>query len=468
MNVVLLGNSEIGSPENYQGIAIIKQALKEKGINVKIFPSEKFSPESLTEKSVVAIGAYYYELEKYAELSRELQNRGHFVVLGGHGTYFPKTNKDLLDSGAFNAINRGHAKPFIDFVMQYDALNPELIAEASGLATKDKPYVKKGEFPELKQFPLVKYASEFRKGVLIPSMRTCENHCDFCSEHILKTPDITDIIIESLKNYEIKSSNPRIFFGNPSFDDANINDIKKILSSMQSKPKVGAYLDSFQAGNPELIELMDELNITNVYLGLNAINNETAAYIGRRFKGNIVTYFEKEKTNVLNFLSTKRKVTGPEKYVISIMYSRADNDDAILDLIKFTSALIDIAFENRKKKIFISLNQTIPVPGTRFFKNHAEDYSINNYSDYSLGKPFNKGIITYDGKSNDFFERTLRARYYFMRGTPAALLMGVQNLIFAYEYVFEGKITQYLSKNKTYKNSFKDDIAFIKNPQTQT
>jgi len=373
----------------------------------------------------------------------------------------------LLEKGFFNAINRGHASPFINFAARSNEGNLEKIAIEEGLATRDKPYTRIGKFPEIQEFPLVNYVARSgsrKDAILIPSMRICGNYCDFCSEHFIKTPDITDSIIESLKEYEQSKKIRRLSFASPSFDDGNINDIQKILSAIKSHPETTIYMDSCQVSDTRKLELIDEFNVTSIYLGLNAISNKSAAYIGRKEEGMVRYNIEEEKKNILKFLSRERKITGKETYTLSIIVSKSDKEKEITGLIHFLLDIYKTVADNPKKNVEININQAIPLPRTKFFEKHSSDFNLEKFSDYSLGRNYSKTLTTYKNKANDFFDRTLFPRYYLGRGTKKYFLIGLQELIFAYEYTYTGKISSYFDDSGDSKKMYMSDIRFIKNP----
>jgi hypothetical protein len=468
MDTVLINAPYHVKSEEYLGVAVIKQAFKESRKEVRIQAINNFSVDSLSENSIVGLSAYYEELDQFIPLSLELQSKGHFVVLGGHGANFPQNNQMMLGKGYFNAINRGHASPFINFrkkVAENSSLETMVkLARESGLATSGRQFVKNGEFPAIKEFPLVSYSIKDPDLLVIPAMRNCQNGCDFCNEKYSRMPDITDIIISSLQKREKKEPIKGLSFTSPTFNEDNIADIRKILSAINSRPEIAVYVDSAQIGDAKTQALLDEFNATKLYIGLNAINDKSAKYIGRRENGRIRKNIQSEKKAILDYLEKKRNVDGEEEYVISIMYSKADTRKEIASMILFVNDVWGKLYKNREKNALIHLNQAIPLVQTRFASEHAEDYNMKNYSDYSLGLSHNSNILNFRTKGEDFFRRVVVPRYYMGIGKEKALRVAATELLFAFEHVFTGKINSYDEGNEEFKKVFADDVEYIKNP----
>jgi radical SAM superfamily enzyme YgiQ (UPF0313 family) len=469
MDVVLIASmAPYNNANNHIGLNIIERALQEQGINPSIKHISKFNPSRLKEKSIIGFSSYYESLDVIIEKAKEIRNTSdHFVVLGGQGTYDIDTNKQLLDTGLFDAVNMGHAAPFVEMIKQ-KYINPALALEQlainNNLATPTNRLFQNGAFPNLNKYPLKVYSHGKRTNLLIPAMRSCPNKCDYCIESINRVPDITDKIVEAVKECTEITEKTLVKFSSPTFNKANITDAKKILSAMKIKPQTLFYLDSHQLirNREEIIKQLDEFNSTQAYIGLNAIDDISAAYIGRKLGNKVRTNVEAEKDAVIEFLKAKRNISAPEKYVISIMISRAENRRSFLKLIDFCNTVTHIACDY-KKKIHIQILHTTAYPGTLFHRNHGEDYLIRSKEDY--GFPMNSQRLNYKNKNSEFIKRSAMSTYHLAGpDSNAEMIVGLNGLALTYEYVYEGKMKTLLIKSEEYKQVMKFEKKYILDP----
>jgi hypothetical protein len=204
--------------------------------------------------------------------------------------------------------------------------------------------------------------------------------------------------------------------------------------------------------------------VTSAYTGLNAINNKSAEYVGRNTSGVVRQSIDEEKEAVLKFFDMKRNVTGKQAYTLSILVSRADKKRAILDMISFINDLHSVSYSNPEKDISIQLSQVVPFPGTKFAVEHGSDYRMRSYSDYQMGFYSKERLANPNSKAVDFFYRNIKGEIYLLRGNSASLLLGLQNMVFAYEKAYKGKMETYMLPGNEWKRMMRLEKYAVNNP----
>jgi len=471
MDVILVASEAPNDNANiHNGLSVIEQALRENGIKPILKHISKFNPNNLRKDSIIGFSSYYESLDEVIKKAEETKKSGnHFVVIGGPGTYHIETNKELLNTGLFDALNMGHASPFIELV-KYKHGNKtsplDKIAIDKGLATKNHQVFTEGAFPDINNYPLRRYIQGGRVRITIPPMSNCPNLCDYCIESTIRVPDVTEKIMAAIIENQRTKKFDLITFSSPTFNKPNINHAKKILSVVNGRPETGFYLDSYQLVNnmKETIAQLDDFNATHVYIGLNAINNRSAKYIGRKIGDTVRTNIESEKVAVIEFLKAKRNVSVKEKYLVSVMLSKAEDRKGILDVIHFLNNLVSVSLYN-DKHISIQLIHTIPYPGTVYAHNHGDDYIFNSKKDYAFTLAAKR--CSYNNKNSEFLARSLRGAYHLNTAkSKLAMIMGINDLIWAYEQTYDGKMHTLVYNHRSFRRIMSLEKKFILDPES--
>ena len=438
---------------------ILSTALKNIGIPSKIYGSDdkNLHADIITPQSrfkIFGLWSYYESLPDMVDLCNKIKHwnpNSSFVVLWWQWTIDADSRKYALNSG-IDAINIGHAQPFIDFMKKIDESKVRTRAYAFEatkqlLATLQNPDVKKWKFPYFESFPLLWWKGKEEWGqeyatIHIPHYLNCPNACDFCSQMKTSWTQISDGIVQKLKKISLPIET--LSFEWPTFEWKLVESFRKMMEAVEEKqgykPNTSIVMDSkqFQEKNyKHTMILLEEFNAKKVHIGINSIDWETASAVGRKNCGKVRTDEELqwEIAGVLKFV----KETKIKDIKLDMLLTPFDTTTTIEKIIGFYKEILAIN-KTMEKNAWLYLSPLVPYPGSKLYDTNKDKISFTGYRQLGSSRMYDPTLRKYDEKM--FGTKFLR---YF-----SAPFITSNNTILTHKDDFRANYLRFLALTMTY------------------
>lgn len=265
------------------GSVLLATIMRARGYDVRVY-IEDIHPIDMAEvmsADLVAISAITSTAPQSYHLADKVREAGIIAVLGGthvtflpdealaHADYVVKGEGEFAFQELVEAIERGEGFEAIQ--------NLSFVKDGGAVHTLERPKI-----PNLDVNPIPEYGliAGWKPGeiVSIATSRGCPFSCTFCSVpgmygHAFRTHSL-DRVLEELR---IHRDTMYTFFADDIFT-ANRKRVKDLLRRMIEAgvtPHWGAQVRTETVDDPELLQLMQDSNCFNVYVGFESINPRT-------------------------------------------------------------------------------------------------------------------------------------------------------------------------------------------------
>ena len=382
----------------------IQAALRQIGIEPKILDIndverlEAFRRDTSLPQ-IWAIGSCSEMYERIRDICLSIKNvdpARRFIVLGGPITESELVNAAYLINGWIDAINYGHAQPFISFMaivasMVFDLEQYISLAGKQGLAIREKHSVFLGAFPKLEEIPLSIVTVDNSEGkelrLILPSYDTCGNKCKYCTTPCSRMPDLTKKIVQAVKNLVIKNEQKitHMYFTNSTFTDKvnkNMREIYKAAGDNKIKTTLTIGGEVFAPKRySETMQILREMNVHTATLAVDCVDEQVATAIGRNFEEEVrgQEMLDEEQRGIIRFLNDNHDwiLEGETmRLQINMILSPFDTPRSIEKIMGFFRKVFFVQQLRSYLDIHFVMFGLIPYPSSDLFKIYTKNIDL--------------------------------------------------------------------------------------------
>jgi len=363
-------------------------------ISEKRFRDEIRAVADSSKQMVFGISTTTSDYYKFRQIARFLRDNYPGAIIVGGGPHFKRESlidalgrryrdpvEIALEEGLADAINVGHAFPFIQFICDPPGKRGD--ATLRGFYHRDTAGKivgrGRGKYPPTGTVPYI-YQRERDEFDILTSDR-CSNACSFCSINRVSLGFSQQTIAAALR--EMAETPVRgINFADSNPFAPGKNNLLDVLDALEpadsilvaQKHKIG-FIDPSLLCNESGLALIKKLiqhRFAAFFAGRDAVTHQSAEFIGSKFKKRVKSQeqLDEERKALIRFISLLQQTDTDTSFLLAISYiiSPFETETSITKVQEEVEAFS--ALSSKKVEIQIYIMNLMPDPGTEVKKKH--------------------------------------------------------------------------------------------------